>query len=59
MAIVQTAMFGHLPYTTLRQGIFTHPTVAEGLTALWRTCRRRLTLIRPKNLLIDTSMLDP
>ncbi len=34
MAIVQTAMFGHLPYTTLRQGIFTHPTVAEGLTAL-------------------------
>jgi pyruvate/2-oxoglutarate dehydrogenase complex dihydrolipoamide dehydrogenase (E3) component len=34
MAIVQTAMIGHLPYTTLRQGIFTHPTVAEGLTAL-------------------------
>jgi pyruvate/2-oxoglutarate dehydrogenase complex dihydrolipoamide dehydrogenase (E3) component len=34
MAIVQTAMIGHLPYTTLRQGIFTHPTVAEGLTVL-------------------------
>ena len=34
MAVVQTAMIGHLPYTTLRQGIFTHPTVAEGLTAL-------------------------
>ncbi len=34
MAIVQTAMIGHLPYTTLWQGIFTHPTVAEGLTAL-------------------------
>ncbi len=34
MAIVQTAMIGRLPYTTLQQGIFTHPTVAEGLTAL-------------------------
>ncbi len=34
MAIVQTAMVGHLPYTTLREAIFTHPTVAEGLTAL-------------------------
>ncbi len=34
MAVVQTAMLGHMPYTTLRQGIFTHPTVAEGLTAL-------------------------
>jgi len=34
MAIVRTAMIGHLPYTTLRQGIFTHPTVAEGLTTL-------------------------
>ncbi len=34
MAVVQTAMIGHLPYTALRQGIFTHPTVAEGLTAL-------------------------
>jgi hypothetical protein len=27
-------MIGHLPYTTLRTGIFTHPTAAEGLTAL-------------------------
>ncbi|HME45993.1 MAG TPA: FAD-dependent oxidoreductase [Syntrophorhabdales bacterium] len=34
MAIVQTAMVGNLPYTTLREAIFTHPTVAEGLTAL-------------------------
>ena len=34
MAVVQTAMIGHLPYTTIGQGIFTHPTVAEGLTAL-------------------------
>lgn len=34
MGIVQTAMIGHLPYTKLGEGIFTHPTVAEGLTAL-------------------------
>jgi pyruvate/2-oxoglutarate dehydrogenase complex dihydrolipoamide dehydrogenase (E3) component len=34
MAVVQTAMIGCLPYTALREGIFTHPTVAEGLTEL-------------------------
>jgi pyruvate/2-oxoglutarate dehydrogenase complex dihydrolipoamide dehydrogenase (E3) component len=34
MAIVQTAMLGKLPYTALRDAIFTHPTVAEGLTVL-------------------------
>ena len=39
MAVVQTAMVGHLPYTALRQAIFTHPTVAEGLTGLLARCR--------------------
>lgn len=34
MAVVQTAMLGGLPYTVLRDAIFTHPTTAEGLTAL-------------------------
>ena len=34
MSIVQTAMLAQLPYTALRDAIFTHPTVAEGLTAL-------------------------
>jgi pyruvate/2-oxoglutarate dehydrogenase complex dihydrolipoamide dehydrogenase (E3) component len=34
LATVQTAMLGELPYTALRDGIFTHPTVAEGLTVL-------------------------
>jgi pyruvate/2-oxoglutarate dehydrogenase complex dihydrolipoamide dehydrogenase (E3) component len=34
MVAVQTAMIGHVPYTTLHKGIFTHPTVGEGLTAL-------------------------
>jgi len=34
MAAVQVAMMAGLPYTALRAGIFTHPTVAEGLTFL-------------------------
>jgi pyruvate/2-oxoglutarate dehydrogenase complex dihydrolipoamide dehydrogenase (E3) component len=34
LAAVQTAMLGGLPYTTLRDAIFTHPTPAEGLTVL-------------------------
>jgi pyruvate/2-oxoglutarate dehydrogenase complex dihydrolipoamide dehydrogenase (E3) component len=34
MAAVQTAMLGDLPYTTLRDAIFTHPTTAEGLNVL-------------------------
>lgn len=34
MAAVQTAMIGRLPYTSLRDAIFTHPTAAEGLNAL-------------------------
>jgi pyruvate/2-oxoglutarate dehydrogenase complex dihydrolipoamide dehydrogenase (E3) component len=34
LAAVHTAMVGRLPYTTLRQAIFTHPTVSEGLGGL-------------------------
>lgn len=34
MAAVQTAMLGELPFTTLRDALFTHPTAAEGLTVL-------------------------
>lgn len=34
MAVVQTAMLGGLPYTELRDAIFTHPTTAEGLVFL-------------------------
>jgi hypothetical protein len=34
LATVQTAMFGNLPYTALRDALFTHPTAAEGLTLL-------------------------
>ena len=35
MAVVQTAMLAKLPYTSLRDAIFTHPTIAEGLTVLF------------------------
>ena len=35
MAVVQTAMLGGLPYTILRDAILTHPTMAEGLNALF------------------------
>jgi pyruvate/2-oxoglutarate dehydrogenase complex dihydrolipoamide dehydrogenase (E3) component len=35
MAVVQTAMLGGLPYTALRDAIFTHPTAAEGLIGMF------------------------
>jgi pyruvate/2-oxoglutarate dehydrogenase complex dihydrolipoamide dehydrogenase (E3) component len=35
MSVVQTAMLGHLPYTALRDAILAHPTMAEGLNALF------------------------
>jgi len=35
MAIVQVAMMGGLPYTALRDGIFTHPTLSESLNTLF------------------------
>ena len=35
MTIIQVAMMGKLPYTALKEGIFTHPTLAEGLNNLF------------------------
>ena len=35
IAVVQTAMLTNTPYTTLRDAILTHPTIAEGLTVLF------------------------
>jgi pyruvate/2-oxoglutarate dehydrogenase complex dihydrolipoamide dehydrogenase (E3) component len=35
LAAVQTAMLGRMPYTALRDAIFTHPTAAEGLVGLF------------------------
>ena len=34
MAVVQTAMLNNVPFPSLRDTIFTHPTMAEGLTSL-------------------------
>ena len=34
LAVVQTAMLAGMPYTGLRDAIFTHPTMAEGLNVL-------------------------
>jgi pyruvate/2-oxoglutarate dehydrogenase complex dihydrolipoamide dehydrogenase (E3) component len=38
MAPVQTAMVGRLPYTELRDAIFAHPTMSEGLVYLLAGC---------------------
>jgi pyruvate/2-oxoglutarate dehydrogenase complex dihydrolipoamide dehydrogenase (E3) component len=35
MAAVQTAMLADLPYSRLRDAILAHPTMAEGLGALF------------------------
>lgn len=35
MAVVQVAMLGGMPFTSLRDAILTHPTMAEGLVALF------------------------
>jgi pyruvate/2-oxoglutarate dehydrogenase complex dihydrolipoamide dehydrogenase (E3) component len=35
MAAVQVAMVGQMPYTALRDTIFTHPTLLEGLVPLF------------------------
>jgi hypothetical protein len=44
MAVVQTAMLGGVPYTVLRDAILAHPTMAEGLNALFADVpERRVT----------------
>jgi pyruvate/2-oxoglutarate dehydrogenase complex dihydrolipoamide dehydrogenase (E3) component len=35
MAVIQVAMRAGLPYTALRDGVFAHPTMAEGLNDLF------------------------
>jgi hypothetical protein len=35
MAVIQTAMRAGLPYTALRDMVFAHPTMAEGLNDLF------------------------
>jgi pyruvate/2-oxoglutarate dehydrogenase complex dihydrolipoamide dehydrogenase (E3) component len=36
-AVVQVAMMGHLPYTEIQNGVFSHPTLAESLNNLFTT----------------------
>lgn len=42
MSTVQVAMLGGLPYTVLRDAIFAHPTMTEGLKGLFMAVPRRL-----------------
>jgi len=42
LAAVQTAMLANLPYTVLRDAILTHPTMSEGLGALFSNVPPRL-----------------
>jgi hypothetical protein len=35
MAMVEIAMLGKVPYTTLRDAVFAHPTLAESLNNLF------------------------
>ena len=49
MAVVQTAMIAKLPYPALRDAVFTHPTIAEGLTPLFAVVPTR-SVTRAANL---------
>jgi|SRR5271165_450383 len=35
ISVAQTAMLGEMPYTVMRDAIYTHPTIAEGLNVLF------------------------
>ena len=41
MAMIQIAMMGKLPYTTLRDAVFAHPTLAESLNTLFSNVEHR------------------
>ena len=43
MAVVQMAMLAGSPFTVLREAILTHPTMAEGLNALFSTIKQEKT----------------
>jgi pyruvate/2-oxoglutarate dehydrogenase complex dihydrolipoamide dehydrogenase (E3) component len=40
MAMIEIAMLGKLPHTTLRDGIFAHPTLSELLNTLFSSLER-------------------
>jgi hypothetical protein len=41
------AMLGGFPYTALRDAILTHPTMAEGLNALFAAVKQETTVAQP------------
>jgi hypothetical protein len=43
MAVVRMAILAGLPYTDLRDAVFTHPTMAEGLGPLFSNVPPRLS----------------
>jgi pyruvate/2-oxoglutarate dehydrogenase complex dihydrolipoamide dehydrogenase (E3) component len=45
MGVVQTAMLAKLPYTGLRDAILAHPTMAEGLVALFSEVPARVPIV--------------
>ena len=40
MSMLEIAMMAKLPYTALEDGIFAHPTLAEGLNTLFTSMER-------------------
>jgi len=51
MSMFEIAIMGRLPYTTLRDGIFAHPTLAESLNNLFSTLNRsQVTVPRGQSL---------
>jgi pyruvate/2-oxoglutarate dehydrogenase complex dihydrolipoamide dehydrogenase (E3) component len=46
-SVVQTAMSAGLPYTSLRDSILAHPTMAEGLNVLFRQALRPAQTVQP------------
>jgi len=51
MASVQVAMIAGLPFTALRDAIFTHPTMAEGLISLFSNVPPAAVPIREEEVL--------
>jgi pyruvate/2-oxoglutarate dehydrogenase complex dihydrolipoamide dehydrogenase (E3) component len=47
MAVLEVAMMGNLPYTAIRDGIFTHPTLAEMLSDLFTFMDTPMTMPAP------------
>ena len=49
MSVVQTAMLAKLPYTSLRDAILAHPTMAEGFTVLFSAVPARSSVRTPQS----------